>query len=129
MGASGGGQEVLHVVEPMQRQRCLVRHNPRLLGPEPRDHQIVVLAGREVNEAVDPPPHAPDAVRPDVLPQELRRVSGFRGLPGGEVPVLRTRHLVEEIPARIDDTGRHAQNVTHGLLLCNRSVYLTTLRP
>jgi hypothetical protein len=42
----------------VERERRLVREDAGLLGPEPEHDEILVLAGREVNEPVHTPPYA-----------------------------------------------------------------------
>jgi hypothetical protein len=58
------GQRVGQV---MERERRLVREHAGLLCPEPSYDEILMLAGREVNEAVDAPSHSHDPSVVEVL--------------------------------------------------------------
>ena len=83
----------------MQLERGLVTDHADLLRPQPGDDQILVLGGRESDDAVDPA-HGPFEIsRLDVLGEKLVRKAQRQGLPGGEVACLRGGELVERGPA------------------------------
>ena len=71
----------------MQGQGGLVREDPGAVGPQPEGHQVLVLTGREVLEAINAAAHASEAAVMEILGDELRRVPGVRCL-GGRRPAL-----------------------------------------
>jgi hypothetical protein len=63
-----------YVREPVQEQRRLVGEHACSMRPEPYRCQILMVTGREVDEAIHAPPHAANSSSVQVLLQELRRV-------------------------------------------------------
>ena len=49
-----------HCLAHKLRRHRLMREDALLLGPEPGHDKVLMLAGREVNEAIDSPPHSYD---------------------------------------------------------------------
>ena len=111
-----------YIGEAVQRQRRLVRDHPSLLGPEPGGDQLFVLPNREVYEAVDPPLRPRHSAREDVLAEQVGGVARLGGLLCRDVPGLTGGGLEQPVPIRPLGFGRrHAQNVTHGSVLCKRT--------
>ena len=110
----GRGQRQIHlsrerVREVVEHEGGLVREDPLLLRPEPEGCKVLVLTGREVDDAVDATPNADNPpVLFRVLDEELRRVTRERRLLCREVPILSDRELEEAVPARSGlDVGNH----------------------
>lgn len=66
----------------MQRQRSLVGEDAGAVGPQPEGHEILVLAGREMLEAVDAAAHASKSAVVEVFGDELRGIAGGGSLGG-----------------------------------------------
>ena len=112
----------------MERERRLVRDDALPLGPEPRGHELLVLAGREVDEPVDTALDAGCGPARQVVHEELRRVAGLGGLLRREEAVLGGGDLVEAVPVgTLRGTRDHARNVSHALVSC-KGTRLTKLK-
>lgn len=96
------GQCVREVVE---HERRLVAEHALLIGPEPEGDEVLVLAGRVVDEAEDA---ALDALEPPLLDVELNqgeRVARLVRLRVRDVARLSRGDLEEPIPVRRGATG------------------------
>ncbi|MBZ0143134.1 MAG: hypothetical protein K8F56_06105, partial [Rhodocyclaceae bacterium] len=71
------GKRVREIVE---RQGRLMGKDPGLLGPKAEHDEVLVLAGREVNDAVDATSHARHLPRRQVLVKEWTRIARLGGL-------------------------------------------------
>lgn len=60
-----------HIGEAVERERGLVRHHTAQLGPQPCGDELLVLACREMNEAVDTAAYADGLARVEVVHEEL----------------------------------------------------------
>ena len=91
------GKEVREVVEGEGR---FVRQNSSSIGPEPDFDEVLLLARREVDHAVDTAPHATDPAGSQVPVQELGRVARFGRLRRREVTLRSDRDLEQPVPIR-----------------------------
>jgi hypothetical protein len=82
----------------MEGERRLVREDARLLGPQPDAHELLMLAGREVHQAVDASTDADDASAGHMVNEKLGRVASVGRLLRREEPLLCGGDLVEPIP-------------------------------
>ena len=101
------------------REGRLMGEHPGLLGPEPEDDEVLVLAGREMYDAVDATSHAHHLPRRQVLVKEWTRIARLGGLSRREVAALGLRDGEEAIPIRLvpclRSYGAHdARMLTHG---------------
>jgi hypothetical protein len=86
-----------------------------------------MVAGREVDDAVDAAADTEHATSAEVMGNELRRVASRGRLARGEEAVLRGRRLVELAPVgRVVRGGCDATNLSEAFVLCKRTVVLTT---
>jgi hypothetical protein len=102
-------QHIRHVV---QGERGLVREDAHLLRPEPDHGEVLVVAGGEVHEAVDPAAHSDHAAGAQMVREQLRRVAGLGRLLRREEPVLGRRDLEDVVPV-----GRSGAHLTHARTL------------
>jgi hypothetical protein len=72
----------------VQRERRLVREHADLLRPQPQRHQIVVITGWNIDQAVDAAQWSREAAGEPMLPEELVREPRRRRLRDPEVPAL-----------------------------------------
>jgi hypothetical protein len=111
------------VRELVKGERRLMREDPDPLRPEPSAHEALVIAGREVDQAVDATLHAESSPAREVVQQELRRVASLRGLLRREEAFLGGGGLVEAIPVgAVWVGGAHARNVSVTLVSCKAAV-------
>jgi len=97
-----------HIGEFMQRERRLVREDARVIGPEPEDHELLVLGRREVHE---------EAVRR--LDLQVSEVTEYEGVAqrrvGGEVIIPPGRVLTVSAP--VAGSVRTAAPITPGAVV------------
>ena len=106
----------------MQGERGLVGEDALLLRPKPHHGEVLVVAGREVHEAVDPPSHSEQAAGAQMVREQLRRVAGLGRLLCREKPVLGRRDLEEVVPVgRSGGRFAHARTLSQTLVLCKVS--------
>ena len=86
-------REIVERERPSDVKRLL------LLAPQPEDHEILVVGGSKVDEAVNPPPHALDLL-PSVVGEELQGAAGSSCLLRREVARLRLCHVEQGVPFR-----------------------------
>ncbi len=79
----------------MERERGLMAEGSLCSGPEPRDHQVLVVAGWELDESVDPARDPLEPVRPNVMMEERCGEPGGGRLLGREMAELRLCDRVE----------------------------------
>ena len=87
--------------------------------PKPEHDKIFMFAGREVNEAIDAPPHAEDSPIREVLVKQRQRVACPGSLRGREITAIGLRDGEERIPVWSAYVGRgwgghRAQILTSG---------------
>jgi hypothetical protein len=90
-----GGQSIR---EPVEHERGLMREDAHPLGPKPCANELLVLARREVHQAVDASTDANGAPTRNVVHQKLGRVAGLGSLPRREESLLRSCDFVQTIP-------------------------------
>ncbi len=89
------------VGEIVEREGRLMGEHPGLLGPEPEHDEVLVLAGREMHDAVDATSHAHHPPRRQVLVKEWTRIARLGGLSRREVAALGLRDGEKAIPVRL----------------------------
>ena len=89
-----------------------------------------MVAGREVDDAVDATPDTKHATSAEVMGNELRRVAGLGRLARGEEAVLGGRSLEELVPVgRALGSSGHARNLSQAFVLCNLEATGAAVRP
>lgn len=101
--APGIGKREMHlrgkdIRKVMQGKRGLVGKDALLLRPEPDHREVLVVPRGEVHEPVHAASHAHHAPGPQMMRDQLRRVSGRGRLARREEPVLDRRDLEEVVP-------------------------------
>jgi Nucleotidyl transferase AbiEii toxin, Type IV TA system len=122
-GTASGHRQVdlsgKRVGEIMEREGRLMGEHPGLFGPQPENDEVLVLAGREVHDAVDTTSHAHHLPRRQVLVKERARIARLGGLSRREVAALGLRDDEETIPIRLvrclrSYSDHDARMFTHG---------------
>lgn len=110
----GRGQRQVHlswkcIREVVEHERGFMRENPCLFRPEPDCDEVLMLAGRKVNDAVDATSNAPDSAVAEVFAKELRGITGLGCLRCREVSLLSDGKVEEAIPVRCRfSAGKHS---------------------
>jgi hypothetical protein len=91
--AAGEGQREMdlggqNIRKPVQCERRLMGEHALRVSPQPCCDQLFLLAGWEVDEAVDPATYPSDASGLLVMREQRGRIAGGRGLLGGEEAFL-----------------------------------------
>ena len=97
----------------LKREGRLVREDAGSFAPEPDRHQILVLHGRIMNDAIDAPLHAEDPPRMKVLVEELRRIRRLGCLLCREMALLRDGRFVQAVPIRLGFVRWHTHETKH----------------
>ena len=92
-----GGQHVRQVVEEKRR---LVAEHAKLLRPEPKGNEILVVTRREMGQAQDAPADPFEPAGAHVILKQRQRVARLGGLLGRDVARLGGGRLVQPIPRR-----------------------------
>lgn len=96
-----------NIGQAMKRERGPMREHGVTIRPQPDDHEVLVLSGRKVHEAIDAAANADQTARLNMLAQQLRRIACAGRLLGREVPLLRARGVVEAIPVGRANAADH----------------------
>jgi len=87
---------------------------PRRLRPQPQLHQVVVLAKRNISQAVDAAQGPHESTRKPRFPEELVRKARRSGLRSAKVSALGVGDLRERTPVRLLSLA-HRGKVNHGI--------------
>jgi len=86
------------VGEIVEEERGLMAEDALALGPQPEDHQILLVARWEVGQPVDPPSGAGEPALSQMVLEELARVARPCRLAERKMALLLGGDLVEPVP-------------------------------
>lgn len=93
------------VREAVEGERRLESHDPLSACPKPGDHKFFMVAGRKVDQPIDPS-HGPlKTTGVEMMVQELRSKTSVSSLSGGKVAFLLERNREESVPIGGGDDG------------------------
>ena len=95
------------VAEVVEEERGLVAEDALTLRPKPEDHEVLLVARREVGQPVEPASGPGDPALAQMVLEELARVARPRRLVKREMALLLSGDLVELVPVgRVRSRGR-----------------------